>query len=513
MTASTPLELDGQSLSLESLEQVACDRRPVLISDAALTLIDTARETVDQILARGETVYGVNTGFGHLARVSIDSENLSQLQRNLVRSHAAGVGKPFDIPTTRAITLLRANVLAAGHSGVHRQVVQQLIDFLNRGIHPWIPSQGSVGASGDLAPLAHLALALFGEGWVHGPQGHRVATAEDFQRHGIQPIELGAKEGLALINGTQAMTGLGALATMRARRLCASADLVGAMTVEAKLGSHRPFEERLHSLRPHPGQAAAAANLRRLLAGGTINESHHDCEKVQDSYSLRCIPQVHGAVRDVVSHTAGVISRELNSVTDNPTIFPESGEVISGGNFHGQPVALALDFLAMGSSELGAISERRIEQLVNPRLSGLPPFLVENAGLNSGFMISQVTAAALASENKGLCHPSSVDSIPTSANQEDHVSMGPIAARQAMAVVENSERILGIELLAACQALDFRKPLLPATGPALALQFVREQIPHLDHDRILCDDQEQAAGFIRDGSLLAAIEASLGTLD
>ncbi len=513
MTASTPLELDGRSLSLESLEQVACDRRPVQISAEALTAIDLARETVDQILARGETVYGVNTGFGHLAKVSIDAENLSQLQRNLVRSHAAGLGAPFDIPTTRAITLLRTNVLAAGHSGVHRRVVQQLVDFLNLGIHPWIPSQGSVGASGDLAPLAHLALPLFGEGWVHGPDGQRLDTNVEFERHSIKPIELEAKEGLALINGTQAMTGLGALATMRVRRLCTLADLVGAMTVEAKLGSHRPFEERLHSLRPHPGQAASAANMRRLLAGGTINESHHDCDKVQDSYSLRCIPQVHGAVRDVVSHTAQVLGRELNSVTDNPTIFPATGEVISGGNFHGQPVALALDFLAMGASELGAISERRIEQLVNPRLSGLPAFLVEAAGLNSGFMISQVTAAALASENKGLCHPSSVDSIPTSANQEDHVSMGPISARQAMAVVENSERILGIELLAACQALDFRKPLVPATAPRLALEFVRERISHLEHDRILCDDQEQAAALIRDGSLLATIEASLGALD
>jgi histidine ammonia-lyase len=512
MTASTPLELDGQSLDLESLEQVSCDARPVFLADSALTAIDRAREAVEQILARNETVYGVNTGFGHLAQVSIEPGDLKQLQRNLVRSHAAGTGRPFDIPTTRAITLLRANVLAGGHSGVHRRVVQQLIDFLNLGIHPWIPSQGSVGASGDLAPLAHLALVLFGEGWVHGPGGERIDSAAAFEQHGIAPIELGAKEGLALINGTQAMTGLGALATMRARRLSAVADLIGAMTVEAKLGSYKPFEARLHDLRPHPGQSASAANMRRLLQGGTINASHHNCEKVQDSYSLRCIPQVHGAARDTIAHTRAVLSRELNSITDNPTIFPDTGEVISGGNFHGQPIALALDFLAMGTSELGSISERRIEQLVNPRLSGLPAFLVDSAGLNNGFMISQVTAAALASENKGLCYPSSVDSIPTSANQEDHVSMGPISARQAMAVVENTERILGIELLVACQALDFRAPLVPAEGPALALEFVRGHIPHLDQDRILCDDQEKAATLIRNGSLLRAAEQVLGPL-
>ena len=509
---STPLELDGRSLSLDQLEAVACAHRPVTLAADAAHAIDRARAAVDEILERGETVYGVNTGFGHLARVSIEPADLAQLQRNLVRSHAAGVGAPFSIATTRAITLLRANVLAAGHSGVHRRVVLQLLEFLNKGLHAWIPSQGSVGASGDLAPLAHLALTLFGEGWVHGQDGSRVDTCVELKRLGLAAVELGAKEGLALINGTQAMTGLGALATVRALRLCTSADIIGAMTVEAKLGSHKPFDPRLHDLRPHPGQGQSASNLRILLEGGDINASHHDCEKVQDSYSLRCIPQVHGAARDTIGHCAAVLSREINSVTDNPTIFPDTGDVISGGNFHGQPVALALDFLAMGTSELGSISERRVEQLVNPRLSGLPAFLVDNAGLHSGFMISQVTAAALASENKGLCHPSSVDSIPTSANQEDHVSMGPISARQAMAVVENTERILGIELLTACQALDFRAPLVPAAGPATALRFVRAQIPRLSADRILCDDQELAASMIRDGSLLAAVKDAVGPL-
>ncbi|MBJ93806.1 MAG: histidine ammonia-lyase [Rickettsiales bacterium] len=506
------VELDGRSLRLADLEAVAVHRARTQLSSRAIERIDRARQSIEQILDRGETVYGVNTGFGHLAKVSIGSADLTQLQCNLVRSHAVGMGAPFSIETTRAITLLRANVLAAGHSGVNRRVVEQLLRFLNLGIHPWIPQQGSVGASGDLAPLAHLALVLFGEGWVHGPDGTRVPTRDEFERLGIEAIELEAKEGLALINGTQAMTGLGALAVRRAQRLCSIADLIGAMTVEAKLGSHRPFDHRLHDLRPHPGQQQSAANMRKLLEGGTIAESHLDCDKVQDSYSLRCIPQVHGAARDSISHCASVLERELNSVTDNPTVFPDSGEVISGGNFHGQPVAIALDLLAIGIAELGAISERRIEQLVNPRLSGLPPFLSENAGLHSGFMISQVTAAALASENKGLCHPSSVDSIPTSANQEDHVSMGPISARQAMAVVENTERILGIELLTSCQALDLQSPLEPAIGPSTALNFVRQQIPRLHGDRILCDDQELAAQMIRDGSLLTAIEDLLGTL-
>ena len=509
---STPLEIDGRSLTLKQLEAVATECRAIQLSEDACVAVDRAHEAVVTILSQKQTVYGVNTGFGHLARVSIQPNELAQLQRNLVRSHAVGVGAPFSVPTTRAITLLRANVLASGHSGVHRRVVQQLLDFLNKGVHPWIPSQGSVGASGDLAPLAHLALVLFGEGWVHGPDGNRIETKVEFSRLGIQPIELGAKEGLSLINGTQAMTGLGALATVRAQRLCSTADIIGAMTVEAKLGAHTPFDARLHELRPHPGQEDSARNLRTLLSGGTIKASHHDCEKVQDSYSLRCIPQVHGAARDAIEHCAAVVGREINSVTDNPTIFPESGDVISGGNFHGQPVALALDFLAMGTAELGSISERRVEQLVNPRLSGLPAFLVENAGLNSGFMISQVAAAALASENKGLCYPSSVDSIPTSANQEDHVSMGPISARQAMAVVENTEQILGIELLVACQALDFRRPLVPAAGPLCALKFVRQQIAGLTEDRILCEDQEVAAEMIRDGSLLAAVEATVGTL-
>jgi histidine ammonia-lyase len=507
-----PLPLDGQSLTFEAVEDVCLRGRPLTISPEAAAAVDRSRAVVETILEGGETVYGVNTGFGHLAQVRVPPEDLAVLQTNLVRSHAVGVGLPFDVPTTRGILLLRANVLAAGHSGVRRVVLERLLDLLNHGVHPWIPSQGSVGASGDLAPLAHLALVLIGEGRIHGAHG-AVPAAPRLKELGLEPILLAPKEGLALINGTQAMTSLGALVVARAQRLARTADAIGAMTVEAKLGSHKPFDPRLHALRPHPGQIAAASNLRRLLNGGTVAESHIDCEKVQDAYSLRCMPQVHGAARAAIGHAADVVSIELNAVTDNPTVFPLEEELLSGGNFHGQPIATALDYLAIGISELGSISERRIEQLVNPRLSQLPAFLAEDPGLHSGFMMAQVTAAALASENKGLCHPASVDSIPTSANQEDHVSMGPIAARQAYAVLQNVERILAIELLVAGQALDFRAPLVPADGPRATLLTLRAKVPHLEHDRLLFLDMEAAAELVRSGAVLDAAQSAVGVLD
>jgi histidine ammonia-lyase len=515
--ASASVRVDGLGLSLAGVERVAVHRAPVELDPEAAARIDACRATIEQILRDGRTVYGVNTGFGDLAQVRIPEADLAQLQINLLRSHGVGVGEPFDVPATRAIVLLRANVLAAGHSGVRRLVAERLLDLLNRGVHPWIPQQGSVGASGDLAPLAHLALVLLGEGWVHGDGTDggvpgRVPSGPALQAAGIEPLRLAPKEGLALINGTQAMTGLGALVVERARRLLRAADVVGAMTVEAKLGSHRPFEARLQALRPHPGQIAAAANVARALQGGEIEASHENCEKVQDAYSLRCIPQVHGAARDAVDFARSVLERELNAVTDNPTVFPESGDVLSGGNFHGQPVSLALDVLALGLATLGAISERRTEQLVNARISGLPPFLAGQAGLNSGFMMAQVTAAALASENKGLCHPASADSIPTSANQEDHVSMGPIAARKSLKVLENVEQILAIELLCATQGLDFRAPLRPADGPRVAHDFVRSRIAHLEGDRLLHDDLRAACAMLRDGSLLAEVEGALGAL-
>jgi histidine ammonia-lyase len=508
----TALLLDGRSLTLDDVEDVCLRGRTVSLHPDAAVRVERSRAVVEAILVRGDTVYGVNTGFGHLAQVRVPPADLARLQTNLIRSHAVGVGAPFDVPTTRGILLLRANVLAAGHSGVRRLVLDRLLDLLNHGVHPWIPSQGSVGASGDLAPLAHLALVLLSEGRVHGAAGAEPA-ARRLEELGLEPIELAPKEGLALINGTQAMTALGSLVIARARRLARTADVVGAMTVEAKLGSHRPFDPRLHALRPHPGQLAAASNLRRLLEGGTVCASHAGCGKVQDAYSLRCMPQVHGAARAAIDHAAGVVAIELNAVTDNPTVFPEEDELLSGGNFHGQPIACVLDYLAIGISELGSISERRIEQLVNPNLSELPAFLAEDPGLHSGFMMAQVTAAALASENKGLCHPASVDSIPTSANQEDHVSMGPIAARQALAVLENAERILAIELLVAGQALDLREPLVPAEGPRAVLERLRATVPHLDEDRLLADDLEAAAELVRGGAVLAAAEAAVGALD
>lgn len=508
------LLLDGGPLSVEQIEDVALRGAPVRIAPAAADAVDASRAAIDAILARGDVVYGVNTGFGHLAGVQIAEADLFQLQANLVRSHCVGVGEPFDVPTTRALMLLRANVLAAGHSGVRRAVLERLLQLLAAGVHPRVPSQGSVGASGDLAPLAHLALALIGEGEVHSVDGGFRPAGDALAEAGLTPLRLAPKEGIALINGTQAMTALGSLVVARAKRLARVADVAGAMTVEAKLGSHVPFQARLHSLRPHPGQRATASNLRRLLLGGNLNESHVDCDKVQDPYSLRCMPQVHGAARQAIEHVADVLLIETGSVTDNPTVFAEDGDVVSGGNFHGQPVSTALDYLAIGLSELGSISERRTEQLVNPRLSpDLPPFLVQESGLNSGFMMVQVTAAALASENKGLCHPASVDSIPTSAGQEDHVSMGPIAARKAERVLRNVERIVAIEMLSAAQALDFRAPLVPADGPRAAQEFIRATVPHIEADRVYAPELELVAEMVASGELLAAVEAVVGRLD
>ncbi len=509
--AQASVPLDG-SLTLADLEAVCLDHAPVTLPDSTRERVRRARAAVNGILARDESVYGVNTGFGALAQVRIDDSQLEALQLNLVRSHAVGVGAPFDIPATRAIILLRAAVLSAGHSGTRLAVLELLVGLLNHDIHPVIPQQGSVGASGDLAPLAHLALVLIGEGRVHGPNGEPVPSGPALAAAGLTPLTLQAKEGIALINGTQAMTGLGGLAVCRARRLARSADAIASLTVEAKRGSRRPFDPRLHQLRPHPGQIAVASNLLRLTEGGTIGASHADCGKVQDAYSLRCAPQVHGASRDSIEHVAAVLGRELNAVTDNPTLFPDTGEVISGGNFHGQPVAMALDLLAIAVAELASVSERRIEQLVNSHLSELPAFLVAESGVNSGFMMAQVTAAALVSENKGLCHPASVDSIPTSANQEDHVSMGPIAARKAMKVIEHAEMVLAIEALAAAQAVEFHLPLQPADGASAVRDTVRARVSRMEQDRELHGDLVAAADLVRSGALIDAVEAVVGPL-
>jgi histidine ammonia-lyase len=454
MTATTIL-LDGDTLTLEQLEAIALGQARVGLAPVAIERLAKARALVDTIAAGDRPAYGINTGFGNLAEVRIAKGDLRQLQRNLILSHAAGVGEPLAVDETRALMALRANVLAKGYSGVRLQTVETLVAMLNADVLPLVPSRGSVGASGDLAPLAHLALGVIGEGEVRY-QGQRMAAARALEAAGIAPVVLEAKEGLALINGTQAICAVGSLALLQGRRLLEIADVAGAMTVEAMMGSHRPFMHQIHAIRPQRGQIACAANLRRLLAGSEIVKAHETCNRVQDAYSLRCMPQVHGAARDGLRFTEEALAIEINCGTDNPLVFADEELIVSGGNFHGQPVSQAMDMLAIGLTQAASISERRIEQLVNPSLSGLPPFLTENSGLNSGFMIAQVTAAALVAESRILCHPACVDSIPTSAGREDHVSMGMGAALKARQVVEHVRSVLAIELLSAAQALDLR---------------------------------------------------------
>jgi histidine ammonia-lyase len=470
-----------------------------------------SRALVERACRDGRQIYGVNTGFGHLARVRIDDDKLEELQLNLIRSHCAGVGDPLPERVVRAILALRANCLVRGHSGLRLATVERLCAMLRRRIHPVIPSQGSVGASGDLAPLAHLALTLIGEGEVF-LDGRRMAAAAALRKTGLAPLRLQAKEGLALINGTQVMSAIGLLALLSAERLCVAADLIGAMSVEALLGSHRAFDREIHDARPQPGQRRSAANLRKLLRGGQIEKSHADCGRVQDCYSLRCIPQVHGAVRDALGYVRGVLECEVNASTDNPMVFAGSGRLLSGGNFHGQPVSLALDHLGTAVCSLGTISERRIERLVNPDLSGLPAFLAHDPGLHSGFMIAQVTAAALVSENKVLAHPASVDTIPTSAAKEDHVSMGAHAARKARSIVDHVRTVLAIELLCAGQALDLRRPLKAAEAVEAGRAALRRRIPHLSRDRVLAGDIVRAAELIENQTLRTAVERVCGAL-
>ncbi|HEY7696805.1 MAG TPA: histidine ammonia-lyase, partial [Vicinamibacteria bacterium] len=448
--------LTGRSLTLAEIEDVARRGASVSLAPEARERVAASRAVVEEILRGDRVVYGINTGFGNFRNVVIARQDLDELQLNLVRSHSAGVGNPFSEGVVRAILLLRANALASGYSGVHPGTLDALLAMLNSGVHPVVPEKGSVGASGDLAPLAHVALALIGEGEATY-RGERLKSGDALALAGLSPAKLHPKDGLALINGTQVISALLADAVVDARCLVRSADVIGALTLDALLGTDVAFDPRIHEARPHPGQTASARNLRLLLEGSALRKSHAECDRVQDSYSLRCMPQVHGAVRDALGYATGVLQIEINSATDNPMIFIEEKEVLSGGNFHGQPVALASDVLTIALTELGAISERRIERLVNPDLSELPAFLVKEGGLNSGFMILQVTAAALASENKALSHPASVDSIPTSANQEDHVSMGVTAARKTREVASNLAHILGIELLAAAQALEFRR--------------------------------------------------------
>jgi len=503
--------LNGDTLDLDAIAAAARGGARVLLTAAAQQRIEAAWAVVQRILEGDAQVYGVNTGFGHLKDVRIPRDRLETLQRNLIRSHCAGVGPALDPAATRVMMLLRAHVLARGHSGVRLAVVESLIAHLNADLLPVVPEQGSVGASGDLAPLAHLALLLMGEGEAF-LRGARLPAAEAQRRAGIAALTLGPKEGIALINGTQMTTAVGALVLLEARALLTLADLCGATSLEALKGSHKAFDPRLHALRPHPGQIESATNLRALLAGSAIESSHAECGRVQDAYSLRCMPQVHGAARDVIRFASSVLETEINAVTDNPIVFPEQGDLVSGGNFHGEAPAMALDALAIGVAEIASISERRIERLMNPVLSGLPPFLARDPGVDCGLMMAQVTAAALVSENKVLAHPASVDSIPTEAGQEDHVSMSPIAARKARSVVRNARTVLAIEMLSACQALDLLLPLRPGRGPSAAHEAVRRVVPSMEGDRVLSTDIAAVEALAADGTLIRAAEAVCGRL-
>lgn len=500
--SASPVVIDGESLALEDVARVAFHHAKVVLSDDAAARIQAARDVVDRAAAGEAPVYGVNTGFGTLAEVHIGHDDLARLQSNLIHSHAAGVGNPLPEPEARALMLLRANVLAKGYSGIRLETVRLLLDVLNSGLWPVVPERGSVGASGDLAPLAHLALALIGDGEFF-LDGVRMPAREALAKKGLKPCVLQAKEGLALVNGTQAICAVGSLACLRALYLADVADLAGAMTVEGLLGSHRPFMEKLHVIRPHRGQMEVAAHLREILGGSELVETHRHCKKVQDPYSMRCIPQVHGASRDAFRFTREALEVEINSATDNPLVFADTQELISGGNFHGQPVSLPLDVLSMGATQLAAISERRVEQLVNPALSGLPPFLTPDSGLNSGFMIAQVTAAALVVESRILCHPACVDSIPSSAGREDHVSMGMTAALKARQVMDFVRTVLAIELLVAAQAIDFQHPKGKA-GPGVekAWSAIREVVPFMESDREVHRDIRAVERLIDQGAFL-----------
>jgi histidine ammonia-lyase len=506
-----PLLLDGERLTLEDVERVARHREAVVLDPAARPKLEASRSVIEAALAAERPIYGVSTGFGPLSDVFVGAADREALQRNLLRSHAIGIGEPIREAETRATVLLRANVLAKGYSGVRPEIVDLLCELLNRGVHPVIPERGSVGASGDLAPLAHLALVLIGEGEA-SYRGERLAGAEALRHAGLAPVTLKAKEGLALINGTCGMTGIGALALTRAERLAKLADVAGAMTLEALRGSQVPFDERLQAVRPHPGQAASARNLRLLLQDSEVMVSHKDCGKIQDSYTLRCIPQVHGAVREALTFARATLTRELNSATDNPLVFPESGDILPGGNFHGHPVGLALDFASVALAGLCGMAERRIERLVNPQLSELPPFLVKASGLHSGFMVAQISAASLVSEAKLLASPATVDSIPTSGSKEDFVSMGWLAAIKAAQIVDRLATILALEFLCASQGLDFLLPLKPGRGVRKVYEVVRSRVTHLTEDRVLRHDLDRVLPLLEDGTLLTAVEGAVGPL-
>lgn len=487
-------------LTLEDVERVAAGLAAVQLADDARAPVEAARAMVDQAVREERVVYGITTGFGALSEVVIPPGRIRELQVNLIRSHAAGVGEPLPIDETRAIMLLRANVLTLGHSGVRPQVIELLLECLNRGIHPVIPSRGSVGASGDLAPLSHLALVLIGEGEAI-VDGTRMSGADALARAGLEPLVLEAKEGLALNNGTQVHTGIGILALLRAERALETLEVAGAMSLEGLRGTPDAFAPAIQRVRPQRGQLASASRLRTLLADSEIRESHrHGDPRVQDAYSLRCMPQVHGAARQAFGFTREVLEVEANSATDNPLIFPDEGLIISGGNFHGQPVSQSLDLLAIACADLGAISERRIARLVDPSLSGLPAFLTSDAGVSSGFMLAQIVAASLVTELRLRAHPASTDSVPTDNNKEDHVSMGVAAALKVRDAVSLLETMAAIELMTAAQALEFLKPLRPGRGVEVAYDLVRSAVPPLEQDRVLAPDIAAIESLVRKGA-------------
>jgi len=507
------LHINGDDLTLEAVREVAVERRPVLLDPDARAAVGRARAVVDALVMGNKVSYAITTGVGRLSDVRIAGDQIRQMQVNLVRSHAVGVGPALDPAEVRAMMLLRANSLSKGLSGVRAEIVDAICQMLNRAVTPLVPSQGSVGASGDLAPLAHLALALIGEGECLDEKGGRISGSEALRRSQIKPVVLEAKEAVSLINGTQGMLAVGILALLAAETLVDSADVIGALTLDALRGTDAAFDERIHRARPHRGQLKTAENLRRMLEGSQIRDSHRDCSRVQDAYSLRCLPQVHGAVRDTLAHCRQVMETEVNSAVDNPLVFVKNpkladgeGEVISGGNFHGEPVAFALDFLGIALSALAGMSERRLERLVNPALNeGLPPFLAAGAGLNSGFMMPQVTAAALVSENKILAHPASVDSITTSGNKEDFVSMGMTASLKLKRIVENTRNAMAIEAMAAAQALDFVAPLKTGKRGQAAHAAIRSVCATMDKDRVMYQDFARIAELIASGRVAEAL--------
>ena len=503
------MEIDGESLDIEKVIKVARYGEKVEISEKTREKVERSRKVVEDIVEGNRIAYGIKTGFGELQNVIIPKEDAKKLQRNIILSHSSGVGEPLSREIVRASMLIRANALAKGYSGVRYLIVRTLADMLNKGVHPVIPEKGSVGASGDLAPLAHMALVIIGRGNAEY-KGEVLDGKEAMKRAGIETVELEAKEGLALINGTPVMNAMGAIAVYDSINLLKHAHVAAAMSLEALKGSDRPFDERIHRIRPHSGQIKSAKNMRMLLEKSGIIEKYRG-ERVQDAYSLRCIPQVFGAVMDTVNYVKKVVETEMNSATDNPLIFPE-GDSISGGNFHGEPLALAMDFLKIALTDLGNISERRTFRLLDSKLSGLPPFLTEKSGLNSGLMLTQYVSAALASENKVLSHPSSVDTIPTSASQEDHVSMGANGARHALKVIENVEKIVAVELLCSAQALEFHKEI-PGVGAKIGRDVIRKNIEKLDEDREPYIDMEKIYNIIKTSEIISEIEKNIGNIE